>query len=87
MGYIMYMRMPTKVEVDDQNEEHTQSNMVRVPDDDKLRVLGALLDVVGDDWNVLEVQGGIDLVHHVQGRRLQAHMSKQSIDQPYDQTY
>lgn len=47
--------------------------MVRVPDDDKLGVLGALLDVVGDDRNVLEVQGGIDLVHHVQGRRLQAH--------------
>lgn len=42
-----------------------------IPDDDELSVLGALFDVVGDDRNVLEVQSGIDLVHHVQRRRLQ----------------
>lgn len=41
-----------------------------VPDDDELSVLGALLDVVGHNRHVLEVKGRIDLVHHVQRRRL-----------------
>lgn len=44
--------------------------LVLVPDDDELGILGALLDVVCHDGNVLEVQRRIDLVHHVQRRRL-----------------
>ena len=38
-------------------------------DDDELGVAGALLDVVAYDGHVLEVQGGVDLVHDVQRRR------------------
>ena len=39
-------------------------------DDDKLRVLRAVLDVVGDDGHVPEVERGVDLVHEVQRRGL-----------------
>ena len=35
-------------------------------DDDELGVLGPLLDVVGHYGHVLEVQGGVDLVHDVE---------------------
>ena len=35
-----------------------------------LRVARALLDVVADDRDVAEVERGVDLVHHVQRRRL-----------------
>ena len=34
--------------------------------DYELRVLSSLLDVVGHDGDVLEVQGGVDLVHDVE---------------------
>ena len=34
--------------------------------DDKLGVFSAFLDVVGHDGDVLEVQGSVDLVHHVE---------------------
>jgi hypothetical protein len=46
-------------------------NTVPETDDDELSVLGPLLDVVGHDGHVLEVQGCVNLVHHVQRRRLQ----------------
>ena len=36
-------------------------------DDDELRVLRTVFDVVGDDGDVAEVKSGIDLVHKVQG--------------------
>ena len=39
-------------------------------DDDELCVLGPVLDVVGDDGDVTEVQGSINLVHEVQRRWL-----------------
>ena len=39
-------------------------------DDDELSVLGPLLDIVGHDGDVLEVEGGVDLVHDVERRRL-----------------
>ena len=35
-------------------------------DDDELGVPSPLLDVVGDYGDILEVQGGVDLVHHVE---------------------
>ena len=35
-------------------------------DYDELSVLGPLLDVVGDYGDILEVQCGVDLVHHVE---------------------
>lgn len=41
-----------------------------VPDDDELGILRALLDVVRHDGHVLEVEGRVDLVHHVQRGRL-----------------
>ena len=50
---------------------HQWQTKSAIPDDDELCVFSALLDVVGHDGNVLEIQGGIDLVHHVQRRRLQ----------------
>ena len=34
--------------------------------DYELRVLGPLLDIVGHDGDVLEVEGGVDLVHDVE---------------------
>jgi len=34
-------------------------------DDDELSVLRPIFDVVGDDRNIPEVQGGVDLVHEV----------------------
>ena len=39
-------------------------------DDDELRVLRTVLDVVGDDGDVAEIQRGIDLVHEIERRRL-----------------
>lgn len=39
-------------------------------DDDELRVLCSILDVVCDDGNIPEVESGIDLVHEVQRRWL-----------------
>ena len=39
-------------------------------DDDELGVAGPLLDEVGHDGGVLEVQGSVDLVHEVEGSRL-----------------
>jgi hypothetical protein len=39
-------------------------------DDDELRVLRPVLDVVRDDRNVPEIQRGIDFVHKVQRSRL-----------------
>ena len=38
--------------------------------DDELRVLGSVLDVVRDDRHVPEIQRGVDLVHEVQRGRL-----------------
>ena len=38
-------------------------------DDDELGVPGPLLDVVGDDGHVLEVERGVNLVHDVEGGR------------------
>ena len=35
-------------------------------DDDELSVPSSLLDVVGHDWDVLEIQGGVDLIHDVE---------------------
>ena len=35
-------------------------------DDDELRILRAILDIVRDDRDIAEVQGSIDLVHEVQ---------------------
>jgi len=46
-------------------------NTVPETDDDELSVLGPLLDVVCHNRHVLEVQGCVYLVHHVQRRRLQ----------------
>ena len=45
-------------------------------DDDELCVPGPLLDVVGHDGDVLEVQGRVNLVHHVQRRWLVVMESK-----------
>ncbi len=39
-------------------------------DDDELGILGSLFYVVGHDRDVFEVQGSVNLVHHVQGCRL-----------------
>ena len=43
-------------------------------DDDELSILGPLLDVIGNNGDVLEVQGGINLVHDVErsGLKLQS---------------
>ncbi len=42
-------------------------HVVAQRDDDELGVAGPLLDVVGDDGDVLEVEGRVDLVHDVDG--------------------
>ena len=39
-------------------------------DDDELRVLRPILDIVRNDGHVPEIQRGVDLVHEVQRRRL-----------------
>lgn len=39
-------------------------------DDDELRVLRPILDIIRDDRHVPEIQRGVDLVHEVQRRRL-----------------
>ncbi|GMR33950.1 hypothetical protein PMAYCL1PPCAC_04145, partial [Pristionchus mayeri] len=41
-------------------------HVVAQRDDDELRVLRTILDVVADDGDVSEVERRIDLVHHVQ---------------------
>jgi hypothetical protein len=45
-------------------------HVVAERDNDELRVLRPVLDVVRDDGNVSEVESRIDLVHKVQGRGL-----------------
>ncbi|ETN00818.1 hypothetical protein PPTG_24185 [Phytophthora nicotianae INRA-310] len=45
-------------------------HVVAQGDDDELCVARALLDVVAHNRHVLEVQGSINLVHHVQRRGL-----------------
>ncbi len=53
------------------SEDQQELNNVPKTDDNELSVLGPLLDVVGHNGHVLEVQGCVYLVHHVQRRRLQ----------------
>ncbi len=61
------------------SEDQQELNTVPETDDDELSVLGPLLDVVGHNGHVLEVQGCIYLVHHVQRRRLQKNQGNLSV--------
>jgi len=43
---------------------------------DKLSIFGSFLNVVGDNRDILEVQGSIDFIHHIQRSRLEVVQSK-----------
>ncbi len=48
-------------------------------DDDKLGIFRAILDVVGNNRDVPEVQSCIDFIHEVQWSRLRRNISQTSI--------
>ncbi len=47
----------------------TYGNVIAERDHDELGILRPLLDVMGDDADVPEVQSGIDLIHHIERGR------------------
>ena len=71
LGRVDRHRLGAVVCLVDANEPVGQlEHVVTKGDDDELGILGPLLDVVGDDADVLEVKSCVDLVHDVERRGL-----------------
>ena len=57
--------------VDPDQPRRQLEHVVSERDDDELSLLRAVFDVIGDNGDIPEVQGGIDLVHKVEWGRLE----------------
>lgn len=67
-------------------KEWQEQGVTNIPqrDDDELRVLGPIFDVIGDDGYVPEIERSVDLVHKVKRGRLCDQINEGNLEIMYD---